>query len=99
MDTVLHGKALGLQARSLKNKLVDDILEIEARGGTIQDLAPLIMGERISKAWDTGNVDDAAMQVGQSIGLMHDIPSCKELLDRMIKEAEEQIDCIKKMCQ
>jgi len=88
-----------LQARSLKNKLVDDILEIEARGGTIQDLAPLIMGERILKAWDTGNVDDAAMQVGQSIGLMHDIPSCKELLERMIVEAEEQINCIKGKCQ
>ena len=99
MDTILHGKSLGLQARSLKNKLVDDILEIEARGGTIQDLAPLIMGERLLKAWDTGNVDDAAMQVGQSIGLMHDIPSCQELLDRMIKEAEEQIDCIKRKCQ
>ncbi len=99
MDTVLHGKALGLQARALKNKLTEDILAIEAKGGTIQDLAPLIMGERILKAWDTGNVDDAAMQVGQSIGLMYDIPTCKELLERMMVEAEEQINCIKGKCQ
>ena len=99
MDTVIHGKSLGLQARALKNKLVDEILEIEERGGTLQDLAPLIMGERIMKAWHTGDLDYAVMGVGQSIGLIHDIPTCQELLDRMIIEAEEQITSIKGKCQ
>ena len=31
------------------------------------------------------------MMVGQSVGLIHDIPTCAELLERMTREAEERI--------
>ena len=43
---------------------------------------------RISAAWESGDVDLAPMMVGQSIGLIHDIPTCRELFDRMMYEAE-----------
>jgi len=34
------------------------------------------------------------MMVGQSVGLVRDIPSCAELLERMTREAEERIAAI-----
>jgi len=37
-------------------------------------------------------VDNAPLYVGQSIGLIHDIPTCAELLDRMVTEAGERIN-------
>jgi NAD(P)H-dependent flavin oxidoreductase YrpB (nitropropane dioxygenase family) len=35
------------------------------------------------------------MMVGQSIGLIHDIPTCEELLEEMMREAEERISSMK----
>jgi len=98
MDTVLHSKSIGLQGRAIRNDLVAKVLEIEEKGATIQDLAPYINGVRMNKAYATGDVNDTTIGVGQTIGLINDIPTCQELLDRMIKEAEEQIKCIAGKC-
>ena len=94
-ETTLICKSIHLQARALKNKNVNDILAIEERGGSFEEILPLIMGKRISDAWETGDVDLAPMMVGQSIGLIHDIPTCEELLEEMMREAEERISSMK----
>ena len=90
-ETALICKSIHLQARALRNRNVDAVLEVEARGGGFEEILPLITGDRISKAWETGDVDLAPMMVGQSVGLVHDIPTVKELLDRMVREAIDQI--------
>ena len=94
-ETTLICKSIHLQARALRNKNVNDILAIEERGGSFEEILPLIMGKRISDAWETGDVDLAPMMVGQSIGLIHNIPTCAELLEDMMREAEDQISLIK----
>ena len=94
-DTTLITKSLGMQGRALKNKAVAEVLEIEARGGGLEELIPLIGGQRGADAWVTGDVEVAPMYVGQSIGLIHDVPSCKELLERMVSEAEDRINKLK----
>jgi len=98
-ETTLICKSIHLQCRALKNKNTADVLEVENRGGNFEDILPYIVGTRIAKAWETGDVDIASMPVGQSIGLIHDIPTCKELLERMTAEAEEQISQISKKCK
>ena len=40
---------------------------------------------------ETGAWNDAMWSCGQSVGLITDIPTCKDLLARMVKEAEEQL--------
>ena len=71
--------------------MVNEILEVENRGGGLNELMPLISGERMRKAWESGDVEDAPIMAGQSVGLIHDVPTCKELLDRMATEAEQEI--------
>jgi len=88
-DTTLICKTLELQMRALKNELVGKVLEVEARHGSIEEIIPLISGERSQKAWESGDVDGAPFAVGQSIGLIKEIISCQELLDGMVREAEE----------
>lgn len=88
-DTTLFGRSMGLQGRGLLNKALKEVIAIEERGGGLQELIPLMAGERIKKAWETGDVEYAPLMVGQSIGLINDIPTCKELLDRMEREAVE----------
>ncbi len=87
-DTVLICKTLNLQGRALKSPLVDQVLEIEKRGGGIDDLRPLITGQRMIKASVTGEAEDAIWHVGQTIGLIRDIVSCQVLLDRMVSDAK-----------
>ncbi len=91
-DTTLICKTLHLQGRALKNKVVSDICEIEAKGGGFEALYPLIAGERMKRAWEEGDVDVAPMMVGQSIGLIHEVLSCKEIIEGMVNEARETLD-------
>jgi nitronate monooxygenase len=88
-DTVLFGKSIGLQGRGLKSKVIDEILAIEARGGGLGALIPLLSGDRIREAWEQGSVEDAPLMVGQSIGLIKEVLSCKELMENMAKDAAE----------
>ena len=88
-ETILYGKSTGLQGRALKNAVVTKILEIEARNGTLEELQPLLSGTRQTSVWEDGDIDAGLIGVGQSIGLVRDVVSCQELLERMIKEARE----------
>ncbi len=88
-DTTLFGRSMGLQGRGLLNKALREVMAIEEKGGGLQELIPLMAGQRIKQAWETGDVEYAPLMVGQSIGLINDIPTCNELLDRMAKEAAQ----------
>lgn len=94
-ETTLYGKTTGLQGRALKNAVVMKVLEIETRGGKLEELQPLLSGTRQTGIWEDGDIDAGLVPVGQSIGLIKDVVSCKELLDRMVREAEEILDKVK----
>lgn len=93
-DTALICKSIHLQGRALKNETVKCVLETEARGGGLEEIIPLISGERCRNAWENGDVDAAPMMVGQSIGLIHSVPTCAELLETMMAEAEERLQAV-----
>ena len=96
-ETALICKSIGLQGRAIKNKLVEEVLAVEAKGGGLENLIPLIAGNRVKAAWESGNVDDAPMMMGQSVGLVKDIPTCKELIERIVSEAKADIERVTKI--
>jgi nitronate monooxygenase len=96
-ETVIYGKSLGLQGRGLKTKILEEVCAIEKRGGGFAELIPLLSGQKVKQAWETGDVDYAPLMVGQSIGFIRDIPTCRELLDRMAAEALSCLEKTKKM--
>jgi nitronate monooxygenase len=97
-DTVIYGKSIGLQGRGLKSKVLEEVLAIEARHGGFEELIPLLSGQKVKEAWVIGDVNYAPLMVGQSIGLINDIPTCKELLERMAAEACESLAKASKAC-
>ncbi|MHB8137950.1 MAG: NAD(P)H-dependent flavin oxidoreductase [Smithellaceae bacterium] len=97
-ETVIYGKSIGLQGRGLKSKVLEEVLAIEARHGGFEELIPLLSGQKVKEAWENGDVDYAPLMVGQSIGLINDIPTCAELLDRMAAEAKERSARAAKLC-
>ncbi len=90
-ETTLICKSIGLQGRAIRNRLAEEVLGIEAQHGGLEKLIPLMSGKRVKEAWETGNVDIAPMMMGQSVGLVRDVPTCKELIERMVAEAKEDI--------
>lgn len=96
-DTTLITKSIGMQGRALKNDLVQEILKIEERGDT-EALWSLLSGQRVKQAWQNGDVNSAAFYVGQSIGLVDRVMSCRELMDGMVEQAEQILEgCLKRV--
>ena len=91
-DTSLNLQSLlsgfGLQVRALRNEIIRKIEEVEQKGGDLTDLLPLISGERARQVWKNGNVEEAMLTIGQSVGRIKDIPSVGELVSRIVAEAE-----------
>ena len=98
-DTTLVLRTLDLQMRALKNELVSKVLEVEGRHGGLEEIIPLMSGKRSEKAWENGDVDGAPFAVGQSIGLIKEIVSCRELLENMVREAEQVLNDVRQRLQ
>lgn len=93
LDTRLIMRSLRNTERVLKNKGVDKILEIErARGDAlkIEDIYDEVAGI-YPRVMTEGDVEAGAWSCGMVAGLIHDVPSCKELIDRIVGEAEALI--------
>jgi nitronate monooxygenase len=91
-DTRLIMRTFRNTERVLHNPTVDKVLEIESRGNTkIEDIVPFVSGMVGKEMLADGQMDKGVLSAGQSMGFIHDIPTCKELLDRIMKEAEEII--------
>ncbi|GAA5940300.1 karyopherin KAP120 [Sporobolomyces koalae] len=78
-------------ARVFKNKIAVQVREKEYRPGGAQfpELAPLVSGLRGKQVYEQGDSDAGVWSASPVMGLIHDIPSCQELLSRMEKEAEQ----------
>jgi len=91
-DTVLVGRSYGDSSRVLRNGVVAEALAKEKQGGvTYKDLYPLIGAPRWMKAMEEGDLEGGAIPAGMVIGLIKDLPSCGELIARMVAEARSLV--------
>lgn len=89
-DTRLLMRTLRNTERVLNNPIVEKVLEIEAEGNAkIEDIAPYVAGKRGLAMLEGGDIDSAVMAAGQIVGLIRDIPSVQELMDRIVGDARE----------
>jgi len=86
-DTMLIHKAINNTERVVKTEFAQKILEMEEKGTPLEEILPLISGDNVRNAYNTGDISDALFTVGQVVGLVHDIPSVKEIIDGIISEA------------
>ena len=92
-DTTLVGRRFGDSIRVLKNRTAAEALALEAQPATTHgDLLPLIGAARWMQAMESGAADDAALPIGQCVGLIDDLPTCAELIDRMLSQARAAIE-------
>jgi NADH:quinone reductase (non-electrogenic) len=92
-DTNLIFRTLNNTARVFKNGISDQVLAIERRPGGCQfeDLRPLVAGARGRAAWESGDLDGGVLTAGMVVGLIDDIPTCAQLIERITLEAREHL--------
>jgi len=90
LQTRLIMRPLKNTERVLTNKAVERVIEIERERGAsvgIDDVRPYIVGSQNRKVLHEGDMDAGAWSCGMVTGLIYDIPTCKELIDRIVQEA------------
>ena len=93
-DTVLIFRKLRNTARILKNSVAERIREVETSNPdhTIEDLIEYVSGEKSRQVLETGDLDHGIIWGGQTVGLIQDIPTVKELIDRIVLEAADIVN-------
>ena len=93
-NLAIRHRELGNTERVLNNATVERILHLEQEKKDqleIDDIRPLVSGAVNREVLQDGNLDAGAWSCGMVAGLIHDIPTCKELIERIMAEAEEII--------
>lgn len=78
-------------ARVYKNSVAQRVLEVEKAGGDFNQVHELVSGRNQDVAWTTGDIDAGMVTVGMCGGLIHDIPTCAQLVRNIMSEAEQII--------
>ena len=80
-------------ARVMRNHVSRQVVEIERAGGAkFEDVRELVAGTRGRDALANGDTDGGIWSAGMIQGLIHDVPTVKDLVERIVAEAEEVIN-------
>ncbi|MFR9806031.1 NAD(P)H-dependent flavin oxidoreductase [Pseudonocardia sp. RS010] len=90
-STQLIFRQLRNTARVADNAISREVVEKLRDGAQFEDIAELVAGARGVKVYETGDLDAGIWWAGTSQGLIRDIPTCGELVPRIVREAEEII--------
>lgn len=93
-DTKLIFRTLRNTGRVLRNKIAEEVVAIESRPGGCEfsEIQPLVAGVRGRTALVEGDVDAGLVWASQAIGLIDDIPTCAELVARMVAECRQAME-------
>jgi nitronate monooxygenase len=78
-------------ARVVKNSVSDEVVRILDDGGQFEDVRELVAGRRGALVYETGDPEAGIWWAGQSQALVHDVPTCAELVERVVRQARELI--------
>lgn len=96
MGTEITGYLVNHSIRSLKNKMTDRYIELEKENAPYEQLHDLRVGKSRTAPVE-GDAEWGLVQAGQSLSVIDSIKSCEEIINDMIREAEEAIAKVAKI--
>jgi len=88
-DTSLIFRTLHNTARVFKNSVSMEVVRIEKKGNAkFEDVKDLVAGSRGRKVFEQGDADAGIWTAGQVVGLIDSIPTCADLIETMVRDAE-----------
>ena len=96
-ETALIMKSIGNPMRTIRNRLAEDVLAIEDRGTTLEEILTYVSGQRTKSAYMHGDPDDSMLPCGQVVGLIDGIKTVSQVITDIINEAKTERDRLIKM--
>ena len=98
LGTNLIFRSLKNTARVVRNKVSDEVVErLSDPEAAFSEVAEMVAGVRGREALTSGDIDGGIIWGGQVMGLIHDLPTCEELIDRMVREAVSRQEALRHM--
>lgn len=88
IDSEVTGMTTGHPVRCIRNKMTKEYLRLEREGADFMELEKLTLGSLRNAVVD-GDVVNGTVMAGQIAGLIKKTQSCKEIMEEMMREAEE----------
>ena len=93
LSTNLMFRTMHNTARVFKNSVSDQVVDIESTGtDSFEDVKDLVAGQRGRVVFEEGDLEHGIWSAGISVARVKDVPTCKEMVSRLVSEAEEIID-------
>ena len=88
-ESTLALGSIGDPMRVLRTEIVTTVQEMEEQGATLEEILPVVSGEKNMVATMAGDVDNSILPCGQIVGMVDDIPSMKDIIERIMRETED----------
>lgn len=93
LSTNLMFRTMHNTARVFKNSVSSEVVEIESTGtATFEDVKDLVAGQRGRVVFEEGDLEHGIWSAGISVARVKDIPTCEEMVSRLVSDAKNIID-------
>jgi len=92
LDTMLIMRSIGATHRVWVNAAAKKCAELEASQANLPEILTVVAGEKAKRMYEEGVLDLGVISCGQCVGLGHDIPTVKELFERIMGEAVDKVN-------
>lgn len=90
IDSRVTGRSTGHPVRALRNQMTKEYLKLEQEGASFEELEHLTLGG-LRKSVVEGDVTNGSVMAGQSAAMVKEECTCKELIDRLVRETDALI--------
>jgi NAD(P)H-dependent flavin oxidoreductase YrpB (nitropropane dioxygenase family) len=90
-DTNLMFRTMHNTARVFKNAVSSEVVAMEKRGAKFEEVRHLVTGARGKVALNNGEVDGGVISAGMVIGLIDDVPTCAQLIQRIVNDCRRHL--------
>lgn len=97
-DTVLVKKSINKPMRVMKTELSQKVVEMERNHCTLEELLPYVDGQSYKKLIDNGDLNAGVISLGQTVGLINQIDTVEEVIEKMITGASVQLRRLNDYC-
>ena len=89
-STTLLYRKFNNTARVAKNSIAEHVLKLSCEpDATFELIRPWVSGLRGKQVLQTGDLDAGLISAGQVLGLIHDLPTCEVLIERIVQQAKD----------
>lgn len=95
-NTIVVQRNIGTPSRVALNEVSKEVDRLEKQGAALEELLPFITGKRSSQVYVEGNIDGGIWSCGQSVGLIKEVLTVKQLIEQIVQEAKQALVFVQK---